>query len=140
MISRGPVTNALLQLITEATNRPCGDHGSPLDGVLSDGYTFVYSIPGGRFEGSFGDPEVDATLVYQVTAVGARRDHAQELADKVNWALTSRGSSGGFNVAFPALNGLKAVNRTSGGFSPGIISQGSVYSVPNRYRISVVST
>lgn len=140
MISRQPITNALRELVSVSTSRPCGDHGSPPDGVLPEGYTFVYSIPGGQFEGSFQNPEADATFVYQVTSVGATRTHAQWLAYKVNWALTSRGDSGSFNVTFPALTGMKVINRASGGFSPGVISQGSIYSVPNRYRISVVST
>ncbi len=135
------VTDALRALISEGTNRPCGDHGSPPGGILWEGYTFVYSIEGGSFDGPpLGSPEEDATFVYQVTSVGATRAHAQWLADKVNWLLTSRDEYGGFLTDFPTLEGMSVIDRSPDEFSPGVVSEGTIYTIPVRYRISVVST
>lgn len=139
------VTTALIGMLATATERPCGDHASPPTGVLADGYTYVYSIDGGSYDGSpFWSPEADATLVYQVTSVGLSRAHAEWLADRVRLTMTSRSSDGGFQVAFPALAGMTVIHRAPDGTSPGVIPEGPpenrVYNIPERYRISVVST
>lgn len=139
------VTTGLISMIATATARPCGDHGSPPDGVLADGYTYVTSIPGGGFDGPpLWSPESDATLVYQVTSVGSVRAHVEWIADRVRLTMLSRLAAGGFQVAFPALAGMKVVHREPDGTSPGVIPEGPpesrVYNIPERYRISVVST
>lgn len=144
-MNRKPVTDALIELIVSSTNRPCGDHRSPPDGVLEDGYTFLYSIEGGSFDGApLGPPEPDATLVYQVNSIGASREQVEQLAERVRATLIGRDNSGGYRSPFPILSGLKVINRASQGFLPGVISDGptgrEVYSIPERYRISVAST
>lgn len=139
------VTTALISMLVTATERPCGDHQSPPDGSLVDGYTYIYSIPGGDFDGPpFWSPESDATLVYQVTSVGSQRHHVEWIADRVRLSMLSRNPLGGFQVAFPDLAGMKVIHRAPDGTSPGVIPEGPpenrVYNIPERYRINVVST
>jgi hypothetical protein len=145
VVQKRLVTDGLIAMVAAGTGRPCGDHQSPSNGVLADGYTYVHSIDGGDFDGApFWSPESDATLVYQVTAVGKVRQQAEWLADRVRLTLVSRDNLGGFQVAFPSLAGMLVIHRSPDGISPGVIPEGPpenrVYSVPERYRISVVST
>lgn len=139
------VTTGLISMIATATSRPCGDHESPPDAVLADGYTYVTSIPGGEFDGpALWSPESDATLVYQVMSVGLERTHVEWIADRVRLTLLSRVPDGGFQVVFPVLAGMKVIHRAPDGTSPGVIPEGPpegrVFNIPERYRISVVST
>jgi hypothetical protein len=139
------VTTGLISMLATATARPCGDHGSPPDGNLADGYTYVNLIPGGEFDGPpLWSPESDATLVYQVTSVGLEREHVEWIADRVRLTMTSRLHDGGFQVAFPVLVGMLVIHRAPDGAPPGVIPEGPpesrVYNIPERYRISVVST
>lgn len=139
------VTTALISMLATATARPCGDHESPAGASLADGYTYVNSIPGGEYDGPpLWSPESDAVLVYQVMSVGSERNHVEWLADRVRLILLSRVSDGGFQVAFPALTGMLVIHRAPDGNSNGVIPEGPpesrVYNIPERYRISVVST
>lgn len=138
------VTTSLMSMLATATERPCGDHESPLGAVLDTGYTYVTSIPGGNFDGPpLWSPESDAVLVYQVTSVGSDRAHVEWVADRVRLTLLSRNPAGGFQVAFPVLVGMSVIHREPDGTSPGVIPEGPpesrVYNIPERYRISVVS-
>ena len=76
--------------------------------------------------------------------MGKARQQAEWLADRVRLTLVSRNSLGGFQVTFPPLAGMSVISRSPDGISPGVIPEGPpenrVYSVPERYRISVVST
>jgi hypothetical protein len=145
VVHRKLVTDALIVMVASGTARPCGDSESPPEGKLVEGYTYVHSIDGGDFDGPpLWSPESDATLVYQVTSVGVTREHAEWIADRVRLTMLARVADGGFQVAFPVLAGMKVIHRAPDGISPGVIPEGPpenrVYSVPERYRISVVST
>jgi len=148
VVQKQLVTDALITMVAAGTARPCGDHGSPPGAVMSEGYTYVHSIDGGSFDGpGFWSPESDATLVYQITSVAGGpfgRKQAEWIADRVRLTLVSRSAGGGFQVAFPSLVGMLVIHREPDGLSPGVIPEGPpesrVYSVPERYRISVVST
>ncbi len=148
VVQKQLVTDGLIAMVAAGTARPCGDHKSPEDGVLADGYTYVQSIDGGDFDGPpLWSPESDATLVYQVTSVAGGpfgRRQAEWVADRVRLTLLSRVAAGGFQVAFPVLAGMLVIHRAPDSLSPGVIPdgppEGRVYSVPERYRISVVST
>jgi len=145
VLQQRPVTDALIAMIATATARPCGDHESPPDGSLADGYTYVYSIDGGEFDGPpFWSPESDGILVYQIMSVGYDRDHVEWIADRVRLTMLSRSPAGAFQVPFPAMAGLAVVHREPDGTSPGVIPEGPpanrVYNIPERYRLAVVST
>lgn len=145
VVQRRLVTAGLITMVASGTSRPCGDHRSPATGVLADGYTYVYSIDGGQYDGPpLWSPESDAVLIYQITSVGSTREQVEWLADRVRLTLVSRNPLGSFQVAFPSLAGLQVVHREPDGASPGVIPEGPpesrVYNVPERYRISVVST
>lgn len=51
------------------------------------GYAIVYTFPGDIFSGPYGCPDDDATLIWQVTCVGATRAQSESIADLVNAAL-----------------------------------------------------
>jgi hypothetical protein len=145
VVQKQLITNALISMLATATSRPCGDHQSPPGANLAQGYTYVYAIDGGSFDGPpLWSPESDATLVYQVTSVGQNREQAEWLADRVRLTMTSRLPDGGFQVAFPVLAGMSVIHRSPDGTSPGVIPEGPpesrVYNIPERYRLSVVST
>ena len=144
VVNKKLVTAGMISIVEAGTDKPCGDHRSPEDGILADGYTYVHSIDAGSYDGpALWSPESDATLVYQVTSVGVDRSQVEWLADRVRLTLVSRAALGGFQWPFPELAGMKVIHREPDGLSPGVIYEGPpenrVYSVPERYRISVVS-
>jgi hypothetical protein len=70
--------------------RPTGAGWSATPGQSSfTGYVIVYPI-GQAFDGSVAEPDVDATLMWQVTCVGATRQHAETVLGLVNAALIGR--------------------------------------------------
>lgn len=46
-------------------------------------HVIVYAVRGGLIEGSLGEPDVDATVPYQITCVSRRRDQAEWLQHEV---------------------------------------------------------
>jgi hypothetical protein len=50
-------------------------------------YFVVYPLPGGIFDGTLGCPDDDASLIYQVTCVGATRPQCEAAADRANSVL-----------------------------------------------------
>lgn len=138
--SEEPVTTALITLLA-TLGFPVGDHRAPADATADKPYLVVHFIgPGGPRTGSLADPEADTTLVYQVDAVGRRRDQAQKLGDKVRNLALVRGASGSFTAAFPAMTGLVCHDRITEG-SAGVIVEGEapneVYTFPERYRLAI---
>jgi hypothetical protein len=90
------VTDALIALLLEETDRPWGDGLAPGEmGTRPDyPYGIVYSFPSGRTDQDAGRPEGSAFEIYQVTAVGTTRWSAQNLAGRAHRAIVDRTGSG----------------------------------------------
>lgn len=109
---------------------------------LAAGYGIVYTVAGGGFTGPpFWAPESQGILVFQVTTVGKRRDHAQWLQDRVRLSFLSRKTEGGFQVPFAPPAGWVVTHREPDGTPPGVIPEGPptqrIYNVPERYRLHI---
>lgn len=50
-------------------------------------YCIVYPLSGGVFDGPLGCPDDDASLIWQVTCVGATRPQCESVVDRVNDTL-----------------------------------------------------
>lgn len=143
VIERSPVTTALVGMVAAGTGKPCGDHRIPDDATLAQGYTIVYSVEGGEYDGApLWAPESDAILVYQVSSVGSDRRQTEWIADRVRRTLVSRLAAGGFQVAFPDPAGMKVTSRWPEGGTPGVIVTGNtpadrVFTVPERFHLAV---
>lgn len=74
----------------DLTNNPGGQgwgwQGQPGASVFRP-YFVVYPLPGGYFDGTLGDPDNDASLIWQVTCVGATRAQCEAAADRANDVL-----------------------------------------------------
>jgi hypothetical protein len=66
-----------------------GWQGKPLESPFKK-YCIVYPLPGGVFDGTLGCPDDDASLIWQVTCVGATRPQCEWVADKVNETLVGQ--------------------------------------------------
>lgn len=53
-------------------------------------YLIVYPLPGGVFDGTLGCPSDDASLIFQVTAVGATRAQCEAAVDRANEVLVEQ--------------------------------------------------
>lgn len=56
-------------------------------------YRIVYPIPGGFFDGPLGCPSDDASLIFQVTCVGATRPQCEAIVDDTNALLVEQPAS-----------------------------------------------
>lgn len=66
-----------------------GWQGKPLESKFKP-YCIVYPLPGGVFDGPLGCPDNDASLIWQVTCVGATRPQCEWVVDKVNATLVGQ--------------------------------------------------
>ncbi|MFK8848406.1 hypothetical protein [Streptomyces sp. Ac-502] len=96
MIDRAAVSEALRRTLAEATGRPCGLGKLPLaEGRPAEVPYLVLYPQGGPVGGApLADASEDAELLYQVTAVAARTDQAEWLADRVRRAVLERTATG----------------------------------------------
>lgn len=78
-------------LVGDADPKPPGYgwQGTPGQSVFVP-YMVLYPIPGGTFDGSIGDPNDDAQLLYQVTCVGSTRTQCEWVLDKALGALVGQ--------------------------------------------------
>lgn len=53
-------------------------------------YRIVYPVPGGVFDGPLGCPSDDASLIWQVTCVGATSDQCEWVVDNTNELLVEQ--------------------------------------------------
>lgn len=149
---RRPLTDALLALLAEGTGRPVYDHGAPPNAADDDDeddqpagppYVVVWSIEGGRYEGTWGDPVEIADVVYQIDSVGMARRSAEWLADKVGHVMLDRETGGAFSADLD-VDGMAITNRSPQGGPAGVEIDGKppheVFSVPERYVLVVVPT
>lgn len=144
MIDHGLVTDWLIALLrTDAGDFAVGDHMAPsgADPRVAP-YFVVWEIVGGHFEGPpLTDPEADHSIVYQVDAVGFLRPQANTLASRARNIITGRSPAGAYLVALASPPDMLIYDRISEGSSGGVIVEGTapdeVYSVPNRYVLTV---
>ncbi|MFG2143666.1 hypothetical protein ACGFRG_05625 [Streptomyces sp. NPDC048696] len=101
MIDRAPVSKALQELIAKATGRPCGLGVLPLVGgqPAPVPYTVLYPLGGSVGGAPLADASEDADLDYQVTAVAARTDQAEWIADRTRNGVVGRTASGAWQQA-----------------------------------------
>ncbi|GCD35680.1 hypothetical protein OEIGOIKO_03426 [Streptomyces chrestomyceticus JCM 4735] len=98
MIDRAAVSEAFRRTLTEATGRPCGLGKLPLvEGQPAEMPYLVLYPQGGPVGGApLADASEDSELLYQVSAVAARTDQAEWMADRVRRAVLERTATGGW--------------------------------------------
>lgn len=150
------LTNAVLNLYRvginlSATVGPAGvydnsgggpkvhDHDVPPNTTLP--YVCLYQIPGGSYSGPpLWDPEADLTAIFQVDAVGTRRDQAQWLADKVKNVTLGR-VAGQLQYPLSPPAGWRECARLAADTPPGVIrstdARNPLYSVPQRFAVAI---
>ncbi|RSO30047.1 hypothetical protein DMH15_26200 [Streptomyces sp. WAC 06725] len=96
MIDRAAVSKAFRRTLAEATGRPCGLGKLPLiDAQPAEMPNLVLYPQGGPVGGApLTDTSEDSELIYQVTAVAARTDQAEWMADRVRRVVLERTAAG----------------------------------------------
>lgn len=105
-------------------------------------YVCLYQIPGGSYSGPpLTAPESDLTAVFQVDAVGTRRDQAQWLADKVFTVTLGRAPNGQLLYPLTAPGGWRECARLAADTPPGVIrdptAKNPLYSAPQRFAVAI---
>ncbi|WP_316749233.1 hypothetical protein [Streptomyces herbicida] len=138
---RLPLTQALVDVLTAGTGRPCGLTVLPRatdGGPAAFPYLILDSLPG-EFSGpSFANWHADATWTYQATSVGERADQVQWLGDRVRAALFDR-TPGGWRTDIPVA-GMRVIDREltyDADGDPIDGSQGSIVTYVQRFTITV---
>jgi len=116
------------------------DHEVPAS--VSYPYSCLYQVPGGSYSGPpLTGPEADLTAIFQVDAVGTRRDQAQWLADKIKEVTLGRGPSGQLLCSLNAPTGWRECARLAADTPPGVIRDSTaptpLYSVPQRFAVVI---
>lgn len=115
------------------------DHEVPPSTTLP--YVCLYQLPGGSYSGPpLWDPEIDLTAIFQLDAVGTRRDQAQWLADKVKGVMLGR-INGQLQHILGAPVGWRECARLAADTPPGVIrsteAKNPLYSVPQRFAVAI---
>jgi hypothetical protein len=132
------VTNAFLELLRSG-GLAVYDHTVPP--AARRPYCMVSSIPGGGWSGPplMGGQD-DASLVYQVDYVAARRDQAQLYRDKGDAVVVGR-TDGGLDFEFPYVEGWACCDRIRTDAPGGVEVEGAppnaVYTAVRRYTITM---
>jgi hypothetical protein len=92
MITRLPVTKALIALITDSTGHPCGHGRLPTaeGNPLPPPYYVVHALPFVPEGAPMTDLNEDACLYYQVTCVAEQDDQAESMADRLRTVVLGR--------------------------------------------------
>lgn len=114
------VTNALIKALRDAgPGKTILDHPYQVE-KPSYPYLAVFAIPGGSFSGPpLTAPDADAELIYQLDAIGTRRDQAQAMGDWAAGVVVGREASGLFRVSFEDIPGWKVADRMPTDTTPG---------------------
>lgn len=132
------LTFGLIELLGDGTGRPIGDADAPRD-AAGDLYDFpwgiVYPLEGGSSWGPVANWRADRRVPYQVTSSGRDRRQAQAMADRVRTVILDRAT-----YPFPAVAGLKVIDRDVQDTNPGVDREGTVWSVPETFYITVTPT
>lgn len=134
-------TSALVDVIdgsikTFDTGPPSGDggfgwgwQGTPGQSSFKP-YAIVYPLTGGVFDGTLGNPDSDASLIWQVTCIGATREQCEWTVDTVNALLIGRPLA----VAARLISRVWA-DMAGGGVRRDDAVQPAVYVATPRYRV-----
>lgn len=133
--ARGPITAWFIQLLVNGTGKLIGDHKAPANSSVP--YGVVYAIDGGEEWGALNRPESDAVMPFQVTSVGARRDQAEWMADRVRMTVLHRDVNGLFLVQLAPPAGTVIQDRRPQGGRGSIDKNGDVHEVAERFEICV---
>lgn len=127
------VTNGLIELLKRApSSKTVLDHPHTVDSP-SYPYLALFAIPGGSFSGPpLTAPDADAELVYQLDAMGTRRDQAQALGDWAAARLLGREADGGYTFDFGEIVGWVVAGRMPTDTTPGGVEV--VPATPTLYR------
>lgn len=142
-VRRTPVTEALKQLLSTATNRPVQVTHAPLDPATGERasypYIVIYPIPGGSLSGPpFCGQVQDATFVYQITVFGQRDDQVDTVLDDVRAIITER-QDGSYVHDMPVA-GMKVTLRDSVGSTGRLDRDGQIFRSEEDFNISVTSS
>lgn len=134
------VTNALLELLRQP-GRTVLDHPYTVENPRYP-YLAVSAIPGGAFSGPpLTHPDADAELVYQVDAIGTRRDQAQALGDWAAGRLLRREVDGAYTHDFGTVEGWAVMARMPTDTTPGGVevtpAPTTLYRDSRRYTIAL---
>lgn len=140
-IEEDQVTSALIAMLRSSVPSTLRvyDHRAPADRTFP--YLVVMRIPGGGSGGPpLYDPDVDLTLAYQIDGVGSRRDSAEWAAGRAGRVVVGR-TGGSFQYELPLPAGVRECGRmrldTLGGVELEGLPPNEVFTVPNRYEITV---
>ncbi len=124
------------QVITALTTAglTVGDAVAPTSISAGAGYVVVYPLLGGDTDGTIGNPNDDASIVYQLTSVGADRRQCEWVADKARETILA---------AAPTLTNRKVTYidvDMLGGVQRDDDVQPPTFYCPERYRIRTTPT
>ncbi len=126
------VTNAILTALRAQPGWTVHDHPHVIQSP-SYPYLALFAVPGGGFTGPpLTNPHADVQLVYQLDAVGARRDQAQLQGDKAARVMVGRAPGGAFLVDFEDVEGWAYCDRMPTDTTPGGVEV--VPATPTLYR------
>jgi hypothetical protein len=100
-----------------------------------NGYVILYPTTGGSTSGTIDDPDEDADVLYQVTAIGADAGQVEWLADKARLAIKAG--------TYPPVDGRSVVSvkiDMIGGVERDDDVQPPVFYQPDRYRFMTAPT
>jgi hypothetical protein len=105
-------------------------------------YLGVFSVPGGFYSGPpLTAPNADVQLVYEMRAIGTRRDQAQLLGDSTAELLLGRDADGAFRVPFNPVPGWAVCDRMPTDTEPGgvevVPGTPTLYQDSRRYTIAL---
>ncbi len=83
-----PLTDVIVFTLQSA-GLVVGDAVRPSAATATAGYVVVYSLPGGSIDGTLGAPNDDASVMYQLTSVGADRRQCEWVADRARQVILS---------------------------------------------------
>jgi hypothetical protein len=104
-------------------------------GSTFNGYVVLYPMSGGLVDGTIDNPNEDASVLYQITAVGATAEQTELVADRARVAITSGTypATGGRSVLLVEVDMVGGVSRDDDAQPP-------VYYQPDRYRFRTAPT
>jgi hypothetical protein len=139
-VANNAVTTAVLDTLATAAEagawlvgdaeKPAGGgwQGEPGTSVFVP-YVVLWPIPGGYIDGSLGRPDSDAESLYQATSVGATRQQAETVGDRVRAALV------GAQLTIPGRGLIRVRCEELGGATPDRSVEPAVFMVPDQFVV-----
>lgn len=144
VLERELLDEAIRTSVAVGTGRPCFLVAVPEGESAEMPYSILYPIMGGSTFGSMSHPDSKATIIYQVTSVGASSVQGESkqvswLSDRVRKTFLGRDPAGAYLHAINAPAGWVVAYRSpdSGIGAPEPGGNG-IYYVPERFSLLVV--